>query len=143
MLETNQVGQSRRYTYSFVWRFIGLIMLIIVLVLFLIPVSPSIETFSYEDKIYHALVFAFLCVWYLQLYPRPILIAVAFILFGLLVEWLQSFTSYRTADIWDFAADSLGVGIGFILYRTVAGTLVQQLDTRLDRIVKSLGTKAG
>lgn len=138
MIKTNEDRGTRQYRYAFIWRSIGWIMLVGVLVLFLIPIPPSVETFSYEDKIYHALVFALLSLWYLQLYPKPGLIIVAFILFGLLVEWLQSFTPYRTADLGDFAADILGVFIGRMLYWTLLSTIVKRLDTELDRILNKL-----
>jgi len=41
------------------------------------------------------------------------------LLFGLSDEWHQSFVPYRTADVWDLAADGLGalLGAGFISRR--------------------------
>jgi len=41
------------------------------------------------------------------------------LLFGLSDEWHQSFVPYRTADVWDLAADGLGalLGAGFASWR--------------------------
>jgi VanZ family protein len=83
--------------------------------------------FKFADKVWHALAFgglAGLLSRALAFFGRPALLAardaslVAVALGGLL-EVLQSFTAYRSADWADFAADSLGVALAYWVLRAL------------------------
>lgn len=84
--------------------------------------------FSWIDKVYHAAVFgglAALLSRLLRYFGRParqshLLAALAATLLGGLLEVLQSFTAYRSADFADFVADALGVGIVYLALRALS-----------------------
>ncbi len=76
---------------------------------------PNLNT-GFDDKIGHFLFYAIFCMlWFLSFHflkiKRSLFAAAAFsILFGLIIELLQSVVSiYRTTDIYDFLANTMGV----------------------------------
>ena len=75
---------------------------------------PKLNT-GFDDKIAHFLCYAILCLmWFLSFYSfkikRSLFAAFAFsILFGLIIEIIQSqATVYRTAEVLDFLANTMG-----------------------------------
>lgn len=75
---------------------------------------PKLNT-GFDDKIGHFLCYAILCLmWFLSFYSfkikRSLFAASAFsILFGLIIEIIQSqATIYRTAEVLDFLANTMG-----------------------------------
>ncbi|KAA0209012.1 MAG: VanZ family protein [Proteobacteria bacterium] len=70
-----------------------------------------------EDKFLHALAFAFLAVWFLGVVDEGMTLRViaALAVYGLLIEFLQSFLAYRAADPRDVLADFTGIGIGWLM----------------------------
>lgn len=84
-----------------------------VFVLALLP-APDLGKFvSWQDRIEHALLFLVLALWGLAAWPRrTAAVAVGLLAYGVAMEVAQSFTTYRQGDIWDVAADALGVGVG-------------------------------
>ena len=76
---------------------------------------PKLNT-GFNDKIAHFLFYAILCLmWFLSFYSfktkRSLFAASASsILFGLIIEIIQSqATAYRTAEVLDFLANTIGV----------------------------------
>ena len=83
-----------------------------ILVLALMPVVPEMPTTGW-DKSNHALAFAVLTVLGCRAYPKRIaLVLVGAVLYGGLIEVLQSFTGYRSAEWLDLFADAIGVILG-------------------------------
>ena len=97
----------------------------------LLPMPPGIGAVPMGDKIGHALAFAALVLWYAQIYPlrgdrwRCVLGAIAL---GALIEILQSFTTYRSAEWLDLLADAVGASLGYGLAATPLGALLRRLD---------------
>jgi len=130
-----------RLRYLVFWRSLGLVFVLTALYLSLMPYHFR-SSISFIDKIYHLLTYTGLMLWFTQLYPRRRLpgLAIGLILFGVIVEILQSFTSYRSAEWQDALANSAGVAIGWGLYMTPAGRLVQLMDAGIQRL-RHLTTK--
>jgi len=83
-----------------------------VLILSLVSVGDSRQIFFAQDKIFHVLAYSVLYFILIQAYQNQFslwFLAVSLLVFGLLVEVLQFFTGYRQAEVWDFAANSLGI----------------------------------
>jgi VanZ family protein len=90
-----------------------------VLILSLAPASPELPTTGW-DKTNHCLGFFALAILGLSAYPRRIMVVMSGLLvYGGLIEVLQSFTTYRFAEWLDWMADGVGVvfGYGFDLIR--------------------------
>lgn len=90
--------------------------------------------FEFADKVWHAAAFgglAGLTCRALKHWGRPPLLAardsaLLVIALGGLLEILQSFTSYRSADWADFVADSLGVALAYGIVRALEVTAARQ-----------------
>lgn len=89
--------------------------LIFFTVLFLIPQQYLLdEVFDWWDKAQHSLAFAILTITGFWSHPNHIkAISVSLLLYGGLIEILQSLSTWRHGDILDWVADSTGV---FICY---------------------------
>jgi len=111
-----------------VWLALGWGLILVVVYLSLTPKPPSLDFVSFGDKIGHCLAYAALMGWWSQLDSRHCRLALLFVLLGLAMEIAQSFTDYRTADVFDMAADCVGVGLGWLTTRLLPDWL-----RRLDR----------
>lgn len=92
-----------------------------VLVLSLAPTAAELPTTGW-DKSNHFIGFFALAVFGLRGYPKQgIALFAGLVIFGGLIELLQSFTSYRRAEWADWIADAIGVmagyGLGWALRR--------------------------
>lgn len=83
-----------------------------VLILSLAPASPELPTTGW-DKSNHFLGFAVLAVLGHAAYPRrSTALIIGLLLYGGLIEMLQSFTPHRLAEWADWLADAIGVAVG-------------------------------
>jgi glycopeptide antibiotics resistance protein len=116
--------------FRFLWSFIGYGLIGLVVVLSLSPSLPLAMDFFWEDKLYHLLAYAVLMLWFAQLHPRSRYgwLVCGFIALGILLEGLQSQTSIRNGDVWDVAANSLGVILSWRLALTKMNTLLYQFE---------------
>ncbi len=110
--------------YAGRWRAAGLMLLILVLAATLMPavwfVSDRREFISWLtniDKWLHGATFLFLAVWFSGQYERRAYwrIAIGLLLFGILIELCQRLVAYRTAELYDLAADVGGIVIGLAI----------------------------
>jgi VanZ family protein len=100
-----------------IWWALGWLGIVITLVVSLMP-SPFKEGGANTDKIIHLAGYAVLMFWWAQLIiHRRWRLALAVVLFGILIEWLQSFTPDRQADVLDALANSCGVLLGWLVAR--------------------------
>jgi VanZ family protein len=101
------------------WWVLGLLMLAFVLVLCLVPLNLPPSAPVYNDKVLHVFTFTVLAVWFGALQAatvnKRLLLAALLLFFGVMIEILQSFTAYRSAEFADFVADFGGVFLGLIL----------------------------
>jgi VanZ family protein len=112
--EAISVKQGNR-TALWVWAF-GSVALV-VLVLALMPPVPHMPTTGW-DKANHLLAFAVLAWLGIHAYPQRMASVLSGLLaYGALIEILQSFTTYRSADWHDLWADGLGLVLGWLLTR--------------------------
>jgi len=106
-----------------VWLTLGWVLLLLVVYLSLTPKPPPLDFVPFGDKIGHALAYAALMGWWSQLDPRHCRLALLFVLLGLAMEIAQSFTETRSAEVFDAAADCVGVGLGWLSTRLRPGWL--------------------
>jgi VanZ family protein len=69
-----------------------------------------------NDKTDHAVGFAMLMGWFCQLYesgPRRARVMVALLVLAAAIEIMQGFTAWRTAELGDWFAGAVGIGIGW------------------------------
>ncbi|MDD5388366.1 MAG: VanZ family protein [Gallionellaceae bacterium] len=112
-----------------IWLALGWSLVLTVVYLSLTPKPPSIDV-SFGDKIGHFLAYATLMGWWSQLDTRHCRLALLFVLMGLSMEIAQSFTDYRQGDVFDMAANTVGVGLGWLSVE-LAPNWLRMLDRRL------------
>jgi VanZ family protein len=97
----------------------GVILLVLVLVLSLVPYTGPIVPITFIDKIIHALSFTTLIVWFSAVISQDKWVELFGLLlsYGVLMEVLQYFTSYRFMDWEDLVADIFGLVVGWIMIR--------------------------
>jgi hypothetical protein len=113
------------------WRGLGRILVAAMMVVSVLPMPRVIGAVPSGDKIGHALAFCGLVLFYAQIYPlqrdrwRCVLGAIAF---GALIEIVQSFVPYRSAEFLDLAADTVGALGGLALASTPLGAVLRRWD---------------
>ncbi len=102
------------------WAILGWLLVLSVIYFSLTPVPPE-STLTFGDKIGHFAAYASLMLCWLQIDRNAYRLALIFVLMGLALEILQSLSGFRQGDIFDLAANTAGVGIGWLLARFAAG----------------------
>ena len=112
------------------WFLLAYLFLLVLGILSLIP-APDIGG---SDKIAHFAAYALVSAWFSLLVEQRKslwLITFGLIGYGLLLELLQSLTSYRQGDLADAIANSLGVIVGLVFYFSPLRRTLRQMDNWL------------
>jgi glycopeptide antibiotics resistance protein len=80
----------------------------------LTPSPPQIE-FRESDKVGHVLAYGLLMFWFAALYAHRLFFAFGFVAMGVGLEFVQGMLGYRTFDVLDMLANTLGVLAGWAL----------------------------
>lgn len=110
-----------------IWFVLAYVLLLVLAILSLMP-APDIGG---SDKLAHFIAYGLLSAWFsLIVEQRRSLWIILFGLigYGLLLEWLQSLTSYRSGDIADAIANSLGVITGLVFYFSPLRGVLRKVD---------------
>ena len=123
--------------FTLYWTLIGVVYVAAVAYMSLVPDPPSdVLPFPESDKVVHLSVYAFLMLWFGQIYherPVALLIASGLVALGILLEILQGVSGCRTFGYMDITANTLGVIFGFSIARTRFGGLLYGLEMFLVR----------
>lgn len=99
------------------WRAAGWLGVVLTLALSLMPPALDVSG-GHTDKIVHLAGYALLTFWWAQLVTRQRWkLAVAIVLFGVIIELLQGLTPDRQPDLLDALANSGGVLLGWFVAR--------------------------
>jgi len=102
-----------------IWRWIGWLGIVITLALSLMPPVLD-EHVGHTDKIVHLAGYALLTFWWAQLVTRQRWkLALAAVIFGIVIELLQGFTPDRQPDVLDALANTCGVLLGWLIARAL------------------------
>ena len=118
----------------FIWLMIGYLLVFVVVFLSITSQPIELSDFSHEDKLFHALAYFSLMAWFAQIYHDRFqrnMIALTFIVMGLLLEYVQSLSPVRVADPMDMLANSTGVALGLLLAHTALKNLLLNFETLL------------
>jgi VanZ family protein len=96
------------------WLAVGWAMVAAVVWLSLTPAPPKLD-FEQGDKLGHFLAYGALMFWFSQLYRKwaRVLYGAGFIAMGIGLEFAQGRLGYRTYEVVDMYANSLGVLLGW------------------------------
>lgn len=120
---------KRPLTFAVLWSTIGWAMVVAVVVLSLIPSVP-LPPVEGSDKVAHIIAYFGLMIWFEQLYFRPFhpCIAVVLLALGVLIEFLQRLTPYRSFEQADMIADGMGIALAWGLASTRMGAWLTGID---------------
>lgn len=114
------------------WFTFGILLLLIVAILSLTPVPmDGPENF---DKIVHVLLYVFLSGWFSLLVAKPGNLWWSFTLlavYGFIMEVLQGMTGYRSFEVADAIANSIGAALGVLVYFSRLRAVLIRVDQRL------------
>ena len=117
------------------WTLLGVVLVAFVVYLSLAPLSASkLLAFPESDKILHLSVYATMMLWFGQIARKgsyPLLVASGLIVLGVLLEFLQGLTGYRTFEYLDMAANTLGVILGLLIVQTRLGRVFYTFEMLL------------
>lgn len=126
------VSSSVDYRYRRLWLAVGWAMVAAVLVLSLVPLSVDLS--EGKDKVSHFVAYGSLMFWFGLLYPgwrRETIVAIGFVAMGVIVEFLQGMTGYRSFDVNDMVANAIGVAMGWVALRTPLRRVLCWIETWL------------
>jgi VanZ family protein len=98
------------------WALIGLLIYVS-----LSPSPPEMPSFTDSDKVFHVLAYMIIMFWFGCIYEmgkRYIRLGLILIIIGVVIEFIQEFTGYRSKEYYDMAANTAGVLFGWFLART-------------------------
>jgi len=103
--------------YPYIWLGIGLLIMAVVLGLSLAPTARMAAIMIVSDKTAHFFAFAAMMLWFCGVFRLPLTpwVGLGLVLFGLLIEGLQSLLPYRMAEFGDMLADVLGISFGWFV----------------------------
>ena len=117
--------------YRKLWLLLGWLYVLLLLYGSLIRV-PDINTYlDHTDKLIHFLLYFILAGWFIQLYSRHsqrMVILGGAIVLGIVIEFLQGLTGYRSFDLLDALANSIGAISAFLLANTSMALLLKRFD---------------
>lgn len=122
--------------YHRVWVTLAWLLISLVVYLSLAPNPPSPLTFENSDKYEHSFAYFTLSFWLCQIYPSArsrALVIIALVGLGVGLEYVQGWTGYRTFDVMDMLADSVGVLLGWLLVLTPLGRMLAYIENRIAR----------
>ncbi len=125
------MNENLALRYRSLWLALGYGLALAVLVLSLLPIQklPSVPTW---DKLNHFIAYASLMAWFAQLFPhRRVVVAIACVAFGVMIEILQPIVSNRYFEYGDIAANAMGAALGWLAMRTPLRNAIAWIDSRL------------
>ena len=114
------------------WVVMGLLWVAIIVAGCFAPSQPDVGVLGF-DKVLHISAFAGLAFWFGAVYEkrRHLLIAALLITLGLAIEIAQGQTGYRSGDMFDLIADTIGVALGIGLARTRLANALRYIEARV------------
>jgi len=130
-------SEQRLWRLRRFWLVIGWLWIVAIWYLSLVTPPPKLDPgFTFGDKILHAGAYGVLMAWFLQLYHRRdsrITCMLSFVGMGVLLEYLQSMTDFRTLEFADMLANATGVLLAWIIVRGRVSNLLLNVEKFLQR----------
>ncbi len=109
------LNKDVEWRLKWLWYSCGILLLLLVAIVSLIPVSGG----SGNDKLAHLIIYLLLSSWFSLIVSRATMlwrVLFGLIAYGLLMEFLQGLTDYRSLEFADAVANSIGVIIGLLFH---------------------------
>ncbi|MCW9023350.1 MAG: VanZ family protein [Gammaproteobacteria bacterium] len=116
------------------WLGIGWFLIALIWYLSLTPAPMPDMGMDNSDKLGHFLAYGVLMGWFAQIYFNlriRMALVVTFIVMGIIIEYVQGMTDYRSFQYADMLADSLGVLLAFILAHGPLSRVLVRVEKQL------------
>jgi VanZ family protein len=126
-------ASSFKLSHRRTWISLGVTIIAAIWILSLIPNPPHIGVEG-EDKFGHVVAYGVLMLWWSQILVRSrdrLFIAAAFVAMGILIEFVQRWTGWRTFEVADMIADAIGVALGWCIACTSAGSALARFENTI------------
>ena len=113
------------------WLTIGISLIAVIFVGSISDIPPQIKQFVLEDKAMHAIAYGCLMGWFAQIYRHDLtrlILVIAFVFMGILIEFLQSLTATRQFELMDMVANTSGIVLAWALAYTWFGGLLAKFE---------------
>jgi VanZ family protein len=123
-----------RLKYRSLWVACGWLLVALVVFLSLTSIPITLPEIEFGDKAGHFFAYFVLMSWFGQLYPGPghrVFSAIAFIVMGIVLEYLQYKGGVRVASLGDVTSNGLGVVAGWLSMGTPLNTSLAWIDQQL------------
>jgi len=120
------------------WLTIGFLLIMLVIVASLMPNPPHVGQFRGNDKLGHFAAYIAITFWFGQIYSRNRArwrMALAFVILGISLEYLQRLSGYRTFEYADMGANAAGVLCALLLAQTPLSRCLAVVERSMLRLV--------
>ena len=120
-----------------IWLLLGWGMVAAVVVLSLIPLD--VDLVENEDKLAHFVAYGSLAFWFgilIEGRGRQISVALGFAAMGVVLEFLQGLTDYRTFEIGDMIANAIGATAGWGLAQTPLRNVLEWVERLIGALTR-------
>jgi len=124
-------SSSFKLSHRRIWISLGATIIAAIWLLSLIPHPPHIG-FEGEDKVGHVVAYGVMMLWWSQIlihFRDRLIIAAAFVAMGIVIEFVQGWTGWRTFEVADMVADAIGVALGWCIACTPAGSILARFES--------------
>jgi VanZ family protein len=132
-------GLLSRLRFPNFWLAIGFLLVALVIALSLMPHPPNVAHFRGNDKLGHFAAYIAMTFWFGQIYTRNRVrwaIALAFVMLGISLEYLQLMSGYRTFEYADMGANAAGVLCALLLAQTPLSRCLTVVERSLVRFTR-------
>ena len=115
------------------WAIAGVLLVGTIIWLSVTPHPPD-PGFEQGDKFEHILAYGTLMFWFSELYPSMrtrIALAIGFVAMGVGLEFVQRALVYRTYDVFDMLANTIGVFAGWAVARACGPDVFARIERLL------------
>lgn len=133
-LLTSQYLAVRHLKLTRLWLWIGLAMIFTIVALSVSNPPAPVKSLMVQDKLVHCLAYGVLMGWFAQIFRHRftrLSLGIAFVLFGISVEYMQSIVPWRSFEVLDMVANTSGVVLAWALSYTWLGRILEWLETRV------------
>jgi len=123
----------RQLKFLKIWLSLGWILVGLVVISSVIPL-PSKPLHLYGiDKCIHLFTYTIIMVWFGFIYlpgREYRNLGIGFIIMGVILELIQSVTSYRSLEVFDMLTNALGVFLGWLIARTRLSSFLIYIENK-------------
>lgn len=116
------------------WLTLGWVLVGLLVFFSLVPAPPEPPGFPGVDKIMHLSAYTLVMFWFGLIYlpgRRLQIFVLGFVLLGIVLEFIQGLTGYRSFDYVDMLSNTLGVSLGWVLAKSPVSNTLALVERRI------------